>query len=402
MVKKTIADVEVAGKTVLMRVDFNVPVQEGKITDDLRIRMALDSIMSVLDRGGSLILMSHLGRPEGNSGELRYSLKPVADRLGKLLGGSVGFAIDTVGPDANAKAAELPGGAVLLLENLRFSKAEKRADARFAEALAGMGDVYCNNAFGTCHREDASMVAVPAAMKAAGKPAVCGFLVEREIRYLGNAIANPRRPFVSVLGGAKVSDKIAVIENLLNICDRVLIGGAMAYTFYLAGGRTVGDSLVDPGFVAKATAMLEAGGNKMLLPVDSHIGDAISAGCKRKVVEGDIPDGWLGLDIGPQTAEQFSAAIRNAQTVLWNGTLGVCEIEPFDEGTKVVARAVAEVSSSRAATSIIGGGDTGAAIEQFGFSDRMSHISTGGGASLEILQGKKFASVELLDEKQGY
>jgi phosphoglycerate kinase len=395
MPKKTIADANVAGKRVLMRVDFNVPLQDGKITDDRRIRMALPSITSVLDGGGSLVLMSHLGRPKGEGAEPAFSLEPVAERLAELLQMDVQFATDTIGEDARAKALSLQPGEVLVLENLRFAKAEKKGDANFAQTLAGFGDLYCNDAFGTCHREDASMVAVPQAMKQAGKAAVCGFLVEKEIKYLTDTIANPARPFVAILGGAKVSDKITVIDNLLKICDKVLIGGAMAYTFFLAQGKQVGKSLVEKDRVAEAKRMLAAGGGKLVLPVDTHCGDAFSGDCNKKVVAGDIPDGFEGLDIGPKSIELFCNAVKDAKTVVWNGPMGVFEMPPFDAGTKAVAQAIADSG----ATSIIGGGDSAAAIEQLGFADKVSHVSTGGGASLEMLEGKKFTSVELLDEK---
>jgi phosphoglycerate kinase len=410
MPKKTIADADVAGKRVLMRVDFNVPLQDGKITDDRRIRMALPSITSVLDGGGSLVLMSHLGRPKGDGPEPAFSLRPTADRLGELLGMQVLFATDTIGEDARAKALTLEPGQVLVLENLRFDKAEKQGGTDFAQTLAGFGDLYCNDAFGTCHREHASMVAVPQAMRAAGKCAVCGFLVEKEIKYLTDVIANPSRPFVAILGGAKVSDKITVIDNLLNICDKVLIGGAMAYTFFLAQGKKVGNSLVEKDRVDDARRMLTAGGDKLLLPVDTHCGDAFTSDCNKQIVTGDIPDGYEGLDIGPRSIELFCDAIKDARTIVWNGPMGVFEMPPFDAGTKAVAQAIADASAAPGgssgdsgggggATSIIGGGDSAAAIEQFGFADKVSHVSTGGGASLEMLEGKKFTSVELLDEK---
>ena len=395
MAKKTIADVEVADKTVLMRVDFNVPLDDQQnITDDRRIRMALPSIESVLRRGGRVILMSHLGRPKGDAPDAKASLEPVAVRLGGLLKRSVVFATDTVGGDAKAKAAALAKGGVLLLENLRFNAGEKKGDPQFAQALADMADVYCNDAFGTCHRTDASMVAVPLAM--GSKPKVVGFLVAKEIQYLADAIAKPARPFVAILGGAKVSDKITVIENLLGICDKVLIGGAMAYTFSLAQGGQVGKSLVEPEMVDLAKQLLAAGGKKLMLPVDTHCGDQWSGECRKQVVEsGRIPDGFQGLDIGPKTAELYAQIVRGAKTVVWNGPMGVFEMPPFDAGTKAVAQAIAEGRS----TSIIGGGDSAAAIQQLGFSDKVSHVSTGGGVSLAMLEGKKFQAVELLDEK---
>ncbi|MBM3998758.1 MAG: phosphoglycerate kinase [Planctomycetes bacterium] len=394
MAKKTIADVDVRGKTVLMRVDFNVPLDDhGAITDDRRIREAVPTIRSVIDRGGRLILISHLGRPTGGPDDARFTLRPVAVRLADLLARSVAFAADTVGADAQARVTKLGDGDVVILENLRFNKGETKKDPAFAGSLAAMADVYCNDAFGTCHRTDASMVAVPEAM--VGKPRVVGFLVAKEIQYLRDAIERPKRPLVAVLGGAKVSDKIAVIENLLRICDKVLIGGAMAYTFSLAQGGAVGNSRVEPDRVDLARRLIEAGGDKLLLPVDTHCGDAFRPDCAKVVVPaGSIPAGYEGLDIGPQTAERFAAEVRKARTVVWNGPMGVFEMPPFDAGTKTLAEAIA----SSGATSIIGGGDSAAAIGQLGFADRVSHVSTGGGAGLAMLEGQPFAAVDLLDD----
>ena len=394
MAKKTIANVDVAGKKVLIRVDFNVPLDEnGNITDDRRIRMALPTIESVLERGGQVVLMSHLGRPK-NEPDAKYSLKPAAVRLGELLpNAKVDFATDTVGADAEAKVAALTDGNVVVLENLRFQAGEKKGDADFAAKLASFADVYVNDAFGTCHRTDASMVAVPEAM--AGKPRVCGFLVEKEIKYLTDAISAPQRPFVAILGGAKVSDKIMVIKNLLGICDKVLIGGAMAYTFSLAQGGKVGSSLVEPDKVELANELLASGGDKLVLPIDTHCGDAFSSDCNKAIVAaGEISDGFEGLDIGPKTAEMYANLVKDAKTVVWNGPMGVCEMPPFDAGTKAVAEAIAASDS----ISIIGGGDSAAAIQKLGFADKVSHVSTGGGASLAMLEGQKFAAVELLDE----
>ncbi len=395
MPKKSIQDVEVAGKTVLMRVDFNVPLDgEMNVTDERRIRMALPSIRSVIDRGGRLILISHLGRPKGDAGDTKFSMKPAAEKLSELIGQAVGFAVDTVGTDAKMKAASLEDGQVLVLENLRFHPGEKKGDPDFAQTLAGMADIYCNDAFGTCHRTDASMVAVPEAMS--GKPKVVGFLVEKEIQYLSDAIAAPERPFVAILGGAKVSDKINVIKNLLGICDKVLIGGAMAYTFSLAQDGKIGKSLVEPDKVDLAKELIAMGGDKLMLPVDTHCGDQFSGDCQKQIVPlGQIPDDYEGLDIGPQSADLFASVIRDAKTVVWNGPMGVFEMPPFDLGTKAVAQAIADSS----AVSIIGGGDSAAAIQQLGFADQVSHVSTGGGASLAMLEGKNFAAVALLDEK---
>lgn len=391
MVKKTIADVDPKGKMVLMRVDFNVPLEaSGVISDDRRIRMALPSIQSVIERGGKLILMSHLGQPK--TVEPSLTLLPAAKRLGELIGKSVAFATDTVGADASAKVSALKAGELVLLENLRFNPGEKTGETEFAGKLAAMADIYCNDAFGTCHRTDASMVAVPQAM--GSKPKVSGFLVAKEIEYLSETIANPKRPFVAILGGAKVSDKIKVIKNLLNICDTVLIGGAMAYTFSLAQGGKTGKSRVEPDKVELARELIAQGGKKLVLPVDTHCGDSFASDCNKRVVNaGEIPDGWEGLDIGPETAKQYAALLSRAATVVWNGPMGVFEMPPFDAGTKTVAEAIAQSN----ATSIIGGGDSAAAIEQLGFADRVTHVSTGGGASLAMLEGDKFEAVELLD-----
>ena len=394
MAKKTIEQVEVQDQTVLMRVDFNVPLDDQlQITDDRRIEMALTSIRSVTERGGRLVLMSHLGRPQGNAKDSRFSLQSTAQRLGELLGTDVSFASDTVGPDAQQKRAALQNGQCLVLENLRFEPGEKSGDEAFAAQLATGADIYCNNAFGTCHRKDASMVAVPVAM--GDQPKVVGHLVAREIQYLSDAISSPERPFVAILGGAKVSDKISVIQNLLGICDKVLIGGAMAYTFALAQDGKIGKSLVEPDKVDLARVLIEEGGDKLMLPVDTQCGDDFSSDCNKLVcTAGNIPDDYEGLDIGPETAEIYAATVSQAKTVVWNGPMGVFEIPPFDAGTRAVAQAIA----GSEATSIIGGGDSAAAIDQLGFADAVSHVSTGGGASLAMLEGQSFAAVDLLDD----
>ncbi len=400
MAKKSVAALDPQGKTVLVRVDFNVPQDDtGAITDDRRIRMALPTITSILDRGGKAILMSHLGRPAGKGFEQAFSLAPVAAWLGELLGKPVTLASDTGGPDSHAKARALPAGGVLVLENVRFNKGEKKGDDQaYVAGLATLADAYVNDAFGTCHRTEASMHAVPMAMKALGKPAVVGFLVEKEIQYLADAIRHPKRPFVAILGGKKVSDKIAVIENLLAICDHVLIGGAMAYTFSLAQGGATGKSLVEPDKVALAKELLARSEGKLVLPVDTHCADDFSASATKKVVKaGEIPDGFEGLDIGPETAKQYAGIIRTAGTVVWNGPMGVFEMPPFDAGTKAVADAVAAATASGAIT-IIGGGDSAAAVEQLGYANKVSHVSTGGGASLEMLEGKAFEAVAVLDD----
>ncbi len=401
MPKKTVADIDPRGKTLLVRVDFNVPQDDaGAITDDRRIRMALPTIRSILDRGGRAVLMSHLGRPTGKGTEPAFSLAPVAKRLGELLRHPVALAADTGGPDSHAKLAALPAGGVLVLENVRFNKGEKKGDdAAYVDGLAALADGYVNDAFGTCHRTEASMHAVPVAMKKEGKPAVVGFLVEKEIQYLSEAIGSPKRPFVAIIGGKKVSDKIEVIKNLLAICDHVLIGGAMAYTFSLAQGGKTGKSLVEPDKVELAKQLLASGGAKLVLPLDTHCADDFSASANKKVVKaGEIPDGFEGLDIGPATAAAYARIIRTAGTVVWNGPMGVFEMPPFDAGTKAVADAVADATTAGGVT-IIGGGDSAAAVEQLGYADRVSHVSTGGGASLEMLEGKAFETVAILDEK---
>lgn len=392
MSKQSINDVDVSEKTVIMRVDFNVPMENGEVTDDRRVEMALPSINSVVDRGGKLILISHLGRPRGQV-KPEFSLQPVAKRLEALTEKTVAFASDTVGDDATSKANALQPGEILVLENLRFNPGEKAGDEDFANQLASMADIYCNNAFGTCHREDASMVALPRAM--GQHPKVVGSLVEKEIRFLKEAIEYPERPFVAVLGGAKVSDKITVIENLIGICDQILVGGAMAFTFVLARGGKVGKSLVEEDKLDLARDLMAKGQGKLLLPVDAHCGDEFSKECNKLVCSVDeIPDGMMGLDIGPESAARFSEVLTSAGTVVWNGPMGVFEMPPFDMGTRAVAQAIADSES----TSIIGGGDSAAAIGQMGFVNQVTHVSTGGGASLAMLEGKSFSAFEILDD----
>ncbi|MCH2201478.1 MAG: phosphoglycerate kinase [Fuerstiella sp.] len=393
MVKKTIEQVDVGEKIVLMRVDFNVPLEGSTITDDRRICMALPTIRSVLDRGGSLILMSHLGRPKSGSDNSTLSLRPVADRLAELVPAEVIFAADCVSYDTQERVRSLLPGQILVLENLRFNDGEKENSAEFASELAKLGDIYCNDAFGSCHNSDASMVGVPLAM--GRKPRVAGLLVEKEIQFLSDAIADPQRPFVAILGGKKVSDKIQVIRNLLNVCDKVLIGGAMAYTFALAKRGEVGKSFVEPDKVELAAELIEEGGTKLVLPADTHCGESCTPDCRKFVaIAGEIPDEFEGLDIGPTTASLYTDIIEGARTVVWNGPMGVFEVPPFDEGTRAVAQAIADSS----ATSIVGGGDSAAAIQRLGFSDQVTHVSTGGGASLAMLEGRSFAAVNALDD----
>ncbi len=399
MPKKTIAAVDVAGKRVLIRVDFNVPVDGGTITDDRRIREALPTIKSVIDRGGRAILMSHMGRPEGRGFETEFSLKGCAERLAELLGKPVAFpSTDCVDAAAGAAVNAMKDGEVLLLENLRFHKGEKKGDPAFAAKLAAYADVYVNDAFGTCHRPDASMVAVPKAL--AGKPRVSGFLVEKEIKFLSETLANPAKPFVVVLGGAKVSDKLGAIETLLPKADTILVGGAMAYTFLAAMGKKVGISRVEHDRVPDAKRIIELDRKmkvEILYPVDhvcSTQFDEKSGDIE--VFDDQIKDGFMGLDIGPKTQTKFALVLRKARTIVWNGPMGVFEWSPFKQGTQQVAKAIAEATKG-GATSIVGGGDSAAAVEKFNLAGAMSHVSTGGGASLEMLEGKKFESVELLD-----
>jgi phosphoglycerate kinase len=393
MAKKTVADVDVKGKRVLMRVDFNVPLDGSTITDDRRIAQALPTIKNVLDRGGRLILMSHLGRPKGGP-EAKYSLKPVAVHLAKLLGKPVQFTSDCVGPDVEKTVAGLRDGDVALLENLRFHKEEEKYDPAFAEQLAKLADVYVNDAFGTAHREHASTFGVPQAL--GGKPRVIGFLIGKELKFLGEAVSKPTRPFVAIMGGAKVSDKIAVIENLLAKADTLLIGGAMAYTFFLAQGKQVGKSLVEKDKVDLAKELLAKAGGKIKLPIDTVISDKMTDDAVTSIVEGDIPTDREGFDIGPKTAALYAAEIARARTVIWNGPMGVFEKKPFAAGTKAVAQACADATSQGAIT-IIGGGDSAAAVEQMGLSEKVSHVSTGGGASLEFLESGEFSTLNLLD-----
>jgi phosphoglycerate kinase len=386
--KKMVTDLEVKGKKVLVRVDFNVPLAEGKVADDARIRASLPTIQYLLDHGAAVILCSHLGRPKGV--DPAFSLKPVAQYLGTLIDAPVTFAEDCVGEPAAHAAAALQPGQVLVLENTRFHDAEKKNDPEMAKQLASLADLYVNDAFGSAHRAHASTAGVADYL-----PAAAGFLLEKEIKYLGNTIADPERPFVTILGGAKVSDKIGVIENLLGKSDCILIGGGMANTFFKAQDFAMGDSLVEEDVVDVAKALLEKAGDKLLLPVDMVIADAFSADATTRTIEvGDVPDGWRVLDIGSRTVERFSKVIASAGTVVWNGPMGVFEFEAFAKGTFAIARAVAESG----ATSIIGGGDSISAINKSGLEDKITHISTGGGASLEMLEGKVLPGLAALDD----
>ncbi len=397
--KKTVTDIDVAGKKVLLRCDFNVPMAKdgsGVITDDKRIRAALPTIQYLLDQGASVIACSHMGKPKGEW-KPELSMKPVAKRLSELLGQEVIMAADIVGEDAQAKAAALQPSQILLLENLRYDKGETKNDPAFAKALAdlaGAEGVYVSDAFGTVHRAHASTAGVAAYL-----PAVSGFLIQKELDIIGGALANPKRPLVAILGGSKVSSKIGVINNLLEIADTVIIGGGMAYTFAAAQGGKVGDSLLEADWEQYALDMIkkaEEKGVKLLLPTDTVAANAFAPDAESQVVAtGEIPDGWQGLDIGPKTTEAYCAAVADAGTVIWNGPMGVFEFDKFAVGTKAVAEALSKTD----AITIIGGGDSAAAVQQLGYADKMTHISTGGGASLEFMEGKELPGVAALLDK---
>ena len=391
--KKTVEDIDVKGKKVLVRCDFNVKMEDGVITSDKRIVASLPTIKYLLDHGAKLILCSHLGRPKGEF-KPEFSLAPVAKRLGELLGKEVKMAKDVVGESAQALAADLKEGEVLLLENVRFHAEETKNDPEFAKKLASLAEIYVNDAFGSAHRAHASTTGVADYL-----PAVCGFLIQKELQYIGGALESPKRPLVAILGGAKVSDKIGVITNLMEKVDTLIVGGGMAYTFFKALGHSVGTSLLEADKVDLAKEMMdkaEAKGVKFLIPIDNVIGKEYKADTEYMTVDSDdIPDGWMGLDIGPRSTELFANAVKDAGTVIWNGPMGVSEWEHFANGTIGVATAIAESD----AISIIGGGDSAAAIQKLGFADKMSHISTGGGASLEFLEGKELPGVAALNDK---
>ncbi len=405
MNKKRIESVSVDGRRVFIRVDFNVPMDGGVITDDRRIRASLPTIRSVLSRGGRAVLASHLGRPEGKGHEAEYSLAPVARRLAELLGADAPHGVqfpsnDCTDDTARAAIAAMPAGGVVLLENLRFAKGEKKGDASFAEKLASFCDLYVNDAFGTSHRADASMHALPLAMRARGCASVAGFLLAAELEYLYGRIAAAERPFTAILGGAKVSDKILAIENLMTKVDRIVIGGAMAYTFLRAQGVATGSSRVEADRVELAGELLakaKARGCQFLVPSDHVCAAKFEANAPTTIVTGAIPDGLMGLDIGPATRDAFAQAVRESRTVVWNGPMGVFEMPPFDAGTRAVAQACADATAKGAIT-IAGGGDTAAAVEELGFAERFSHVSTGGGASLEVLEGKHLICLDALDD----
>ncbi len=417
MATKTVADINVSGKKVLMRVDFNVPIKDGQVTNDRRIAQALPSIQKVIAGGGKLVLVTHLGRPSGKGYEAESSAKPAADRLAQLLNKPVTLGPkEVVGPAAEKLVNAMKNGDVVLLENIRFcagetmpdnakknpdkkltSEQQKQLDDLVAE-LAKLGDVYVNDAFGTCHRKHASMYGAAKAIQAKGGPAVAGFLVEKEIKYLNEAVKNPARPFAAILGGAKVSDKIKLISALLEKVDKILIGGAMAYTLLKAKGKTIGKSLVEADQVEEMKALLAKAGDKIVLPVDHTATDDFKAGKPQVVADVNIPDNLLGMDIGPKTIKLFSDIIAASKTVVWNGPMGVFENPAYAAGTKAVAEAVAK-ATDQGAISVIGGGDSAAAVEEMGLDSRMTHVSTGGGASLTYLEGKSMPPLEVLDQK---
>jgi phosphoglycerate kinase len=416
MAAKTIADIDVAGKAVLMRVDFNVPLDDGNVADDTRIRAALPSINHLIAGGAKLVLMSHLGRPTGKGFEAEFSLRQAAERLGELVSAEVKLGpAEVVGGETEKLVRQAQPGGIVLLENVRFhpgetmpDKAKKNPDGKltaeqeqvlegFSAALGRLGEVYVNDAFGTCHRKHASMYGAAKAIQSAGGPAVAGFLVEKEIRYLHDAVAEPKRPFVAILGGAKVSDKIKLISSLLEKVDRILIGGAMAYTLLKARGVGVGKSLVEEDQVEAMKPLLDKAGEKIVLPCDHVATDDFKAGRPQAVDDVNIGEGLMGMDIGPKTVACFGEIIAEAKTLVWNGPVGVFEREEFAAGTKAVAEAVAKATDG-GAVSVIGGGDSAAAVRQMGLVERMTHVSTGGGASLTYLEGKAMPAIEVLDE----
>ena len=390
MNKKTVKDIDLKGKHVLMRVDFNVPMQDGKVTDDKRIKASLPTIKYVLDQGASLILMSHLGRPKGGP-DPEFSLRAAAEVLASHLGMPVKMAPDTMGPEVEVMAKELKPGEVLMLENTRFHKGEEKNDLDLAKQMAALGDVYVNDAFGSAHRAHSSTEGVARFL-----PAVSGFLMEQELEYLGRAVANPEHPYIAILGGAKISDKILVVETLLSKCDKLIIGGGMANTFLAAKGLNMQDSLVEKESLETAKSILEKSGDKLILPVDAVIADRFDAEANTQTVDVDkIPAGWRMMDVGPKTLELYKQALNGAKLIVWNGPVGVFEMPKFAEGTFALAKLLAESG----ATTVIGGGDSASAVKKAGVAKQMTHVSTGGGASLEFLEGKELPGVAALMDK---
>ncbi|MBI3737663.1 MAG: phosphoglycerate kinase [Chloroflexi bacterium] len=390
MNKKTVKDIDIKGKRVIMRVDFNVPMEGGKVTDDKRIRASLPTIQYVLDQGASLILMSHLGRPKGGS-DPEFSLRAASEVLAGLLGKPVKMAPDCVGPEVEKMAKALKPGEVLMLENTRFHAGEEKNDLDLAKQMASLADVYVNDAFGSAHRAHSSTEGIAHFL-----PAVSGFLMEQELEYLGRAVSNPEHPYIAILGGAKISDKILVVETLLSKCDKLIIGGGMANTFLAAKGYAMQDSLVETASVETAKSIMAKAGNKLLLPVDAVIADKFEAEANSRVVDVDkVPAGWRIMDIGPKSISEFKAALNGARLIVWNGPMGVFEMPKFAEGTFAIAKLLAESG----ATTVIGGGDSASAVKKAGVAKQMTHVSTGGGASLEFLEGKELPGVAALQNK---
>lgn len=395
MAKKTVKDLELNGKKVLVRADFNVPMKDGKISNDNRIQAALPTLEYILEQGGKVIVFSHLGRVKTEEDKAGLSMKPVADRLGELLGKDVKFVAQTRGEELESAVSELKDGEILMFENTRFEdvdgKKESKNDPELGKYWAGLGDVYVNDAFGTAHRAHASNVGIASNLESAA-----GFLVEKEINFIGGAVDEPKRPFVAILGGAKVSDKIGVIENLIAKADKVLVGGGMTYTFYKALGHDIGNSLVEEDKVSLAKELIDKAGDKLVLPVDSIVAAEFSNDVETETVGENIPEGKMGLDIGPKTVELFENELKDAKTVVWNGPMGVFEMSNFAQGTIKVCEALAKLED---ATTIIGGGDSATAAQQLGFEEDFSHISTGGGASLEYLEGKELPGIAAISDK---
>ena len=390
MNKKTVKDIDIKGKRVIMRVDFNVPMEGGKVTDDKRIRASLPTIQYVLDQGASLILMSHLGRPKGGS-DPEFSLRAASEVLAGLLGKPVKMAPDCVGPEVEKLAKALKPGEVLMLENTRFHAGEEKNDPDLARQMASLADVYVNDAFGSAHRAHSSTEGIAHFL-----PAVSGFLMEQELEYLGRAVSNPEHPYIAILGGAKISDKILVVETLLSKCDKLIIGGGMANTFLAAKGCNMQDSLVETASVETAKSIMAKAGDKLLLPVDAVIADKFEAEANSKVVDVDkVPAGWRIMDIGPKSISEFKAALSGARLIVWNGPMGVFEMPKFAEGTFAIAKLLAESG----ATTVIGGGDSASAVKKAGVAKQMTHVSTGGGASLEFLEGRELPGVAALQNK---
>jgi phosphoglycerate kinase len=396
MNKKSIKDIDITGKRVIMRVDFNVPMANGAVTDDKRIKASLPTIQYILDHGASLVLMSHLGRPKGIGFEAEFSLKPASEALAKLLGRPVQMAPDCIGAETEALAKALKPGEVLLLENVRFHKEEEKNDPAFAAQLAALGEVYCCDAFGSAHRAHASVEGIAHQLPVA----VAGLLMEQELEYLGRATLNPEHPYIGILGGAKISDKILVVENLLKQCDQLIIGGGMANTFLAAKGYFVADSLVEAGAIETAKSILAHAGDRLLLPIDAVIADKFDAEANTQIVDvNHVPAGWRIMDIGPKSIEQFGEVLKTAKLIVWNGPMGVFEMPKFAEGTFAIARLLADATTSHGAITVIGGGDSASAVKKAGVAKQMTHVSTGGGASLEFLEGKELPGVAALNNR---